>query len=266
MARASAKNFFKIILFAIFMGSINFYSVFAYVMQSPNYKMQSDSLNTGGGDNQNSANYLFKDTMGEFSSGPSASSNYNLKAGYRQMDETYITISSPGDVSLNPTIPGISGNAGAPASGEAVWTVITDSPAGFNLKVRASTDPAMKLDDTYYFDDYGPVAAGSPDYDWTSPGAGNAEFGFTVEPETASDTVKLFTDNGADSCDTGGFNNLNTCWFDFNGSNDINTIYRPNRTDSDGELEKLKFRVESNAKFLKEGYYDATIIVTVSSN
>lgn len=248
------------ILASFFLMSADLY---AYVMESGNYRMQSDSLNVSGG-HWDSSNYIFEDTTGEIASGPSASPSYKLKAGYQQMQEVYISISSPSDVLMAPAFGGITGGL---ASGSAMWTIITDSPSGFNMKVKASTDPAMKQDDTYFFNDYSPSAAGSPDYDWNSPGASVAEFGFTIEPETAADTASLFTDNNADSCDVGG--NTNTpdkCWFDFNGTSNIDVVYRTTRTDSDGENETVKFRAESSAKFLKEGYYDAYIIATVVPN
>lgn len=251
------------IVASFFLISMDFYPTLAYVMESSQYRIQSDSLNVGGG-NWDSTNYIFEDTMGEIASGPSASTSYKLKAGYQQMQEVYISASSPSDIILTPAFGGVTGGL---ASGSAAWTIICDGAAGFDIKIKASSDPAMKNDDTYYFDDYTPIAAGSPDYDWNSPSSTSAEFGFTVEPETAADTASLFTDNNSDSCGVGGSTNTSDkCWFDFNGTNNIDIVHRTTRTDSDGENETVKFRAESNAKFLKEGYYDATIIITVVPN
>lgn len=261
----SITYIFIYILIISFLIITGFYPVFAYVMESNNYRIQSDSLNIGGV-RQTSTNYIMEDTIGEISTGPSDSASYKLKAGYQQMQEVYLSISSPSNFTMKPDIPGITGNPGSPASGEATWTVITDSPSGFNMKIKASTDPALKLEAGQEFTDYTPASAGSPDYTWATPGASAAEFGFTVEPETAADTVNLFLDDDGANCDTGSTNNTNTCWFDFNDTNDIDIINRSSRTDSDGEDEIIKFRAESNEKLLKEGNYTATITVTVAAN
>jgi len=251
------------VLASFLLVNTGFYPILAYVMGSDNYRIQSDSLNTGGG-NWESGNYIFEDTMGEIASGPSLSNSYGLKAGYQQMQEVYLSVSSPADVVLTPAITGITGGV---ASGSATWLIKTDSPSGFDIKIKASTDPAMKQDGTYFFDDYMPASAGSPDYDWASPSASSAEFGFTIEPETAADTASLFTDNGLDTCGVGGNTNTSDkCWFDFNGASDIGIVHRTSRTDSSGESEVVKFMADSNGKFLKEGYYDATIIITVVPN
>jgi hypothetical protein len=246
---------------AIFLLFFLVYSALGYVMKSDNYRMQSDSLNTGGGSGS-SINYIFEDTVGEIATGPSASASYKMKAGYQQMQEVFLSVSSPADVIMTPTIAGISGGL---ASGEAAWTVITDGPSGFNMKINASTDPAMQMDVTYNFSDYSPAVLGSPDFLWGAPGAGVAEFGFSVEPKTADDTDTLFRDDGAE-CNAGGLNTPDRCWFDFNGMNNIDIINRASRTDNNGEIEIVKFRAESSAKFLKEGNYDAYITVTVSAN
>jgi len=178
-----------------------------------------------------------------------------------------ISISSPADISLSPSIPGMTGNAGNPSTGSLTWNVKTNNSAGFNMKIHASTDPALQLDASNYFSDYTPESAGVPDYNWTSPSAGEAEFGFTVEPETAEDTVQKFLDNGSDACNIeNGSQTPDKCWLDFDGTTDIDIINRHSRTDSTGEDEVVKFRAESNGKFLEEGNYTATITVTVTAN
>ena len=176
-----------------------------------------------------------------------------------------ISISSPADTSLTPSISGMTGNCGSPSSGSLTWNVKTNNSDGFNMKIHASTDPALQLDASNYFSDYTPESAGVPDYNWNSPSAGEAEFGFTVEPETAEDTVQKFLDDGS-ACNTGSNQTTDKCWLDFNGTTDIDIINRTTNTDSTGEDEVVKFRAESNGKFLKEGDYTATITVTVSAN
>lgn len=262
------KKLLPLIIITCFL--IDIYSVNADVMSSQNYRIQSDSINIGGFDEQSSANYKMKDTIGEIASDESASSSYKLKAGYRQMAEeaVYITISSPANVNMSAAINGITGNPGSPRTGSATWTVATNNYTGFNMKLHASTDPAMQLDGSNQFADYTPAVGGTPDYDWSSPAASAAEFGFTVEPETDGDTVQLFLDNsGASPCNTaGGTQTDDKCWFDFNGLNDINVINRTIFTNSGGEDEVVKFQTESNAKYLKEGNYVATITATAVTN
>ncbi len=179
-----------------------------------------------------------------------------------------ISISSPSDVLLASSIPSMTGNPGAPASGSATWTVITANSAGFNLKVNASTDPSMRNTDAeYYFWNYTPAIAGSADYNWASPAAGSAEFGYSVTAETAADIDTPFTNNGADTCGVGGSTNTdNICWLNFNGVVQTQVINRTSNTTSAGEDEKINFRAESNGMYLKEGYYDAHITVTATMN
>ena len=57
------------------------------IMQSTNYKIEKDSINFGGTDDGQSASYKLKDTLGEIGTGLSDSTNYIMKAGYRQMVE-----------------------------------------------------------------------------------------------------------------------------------------------------------------------------------
>jgi len=237
-------------------------SLFAFVMNSGNYRMEVDDSSTAGGD-WSSVNYIFKDTMGEVSTGASDSASYRLRAGYQEMLEVYLSVSAPDDASLTPAIPGITGGT---ADGSVTWKVIADGSSGFNMKVKASTIPAMKLDAGYYFDDYTSGSEGVPDYNW-SVDSNNAEFGFTVEPATGSDAVQSFLDNASSACNQPeGSQTVNKCWLDFNGTENINVVNRAVRTSQSGEDEVIKFRAQSNAKFLKEGNYAAIITTTVSSN
>lgn len=175
-----------------------------------------------------------------------------------------ISISAAADVTMSSSIPSITGNAGAPRTGVTTWTVITGNTTGFTLTLNASTSPAMKLDGTYNFSDYSPTATSTPDYTWTSPASSQAEFGYTVEPATAADTIAKFKDNGT-ICGTGSGNTADSCWY--NASVTPETIInRSSDTLVTGEIETVKFRTESNAKYLREGAYVADITVTASQN
>jgi len=176
-----------------------------------------------------------------------------------------ISITSPSDATMSATIPGMTGNPGSPVTSSLTWTVKTNNSTGFAMVIKSSTTPSLRLDGTYDFNDYTPAAAGTPDYDWSQPAASTAEFGYTVEPETAADTVALFLDNGADTCNTGATQTSDKCWFNVT-TGDKSIINRTTNTDSTGEAEVVKFWAESNAEFLAEGSYVATITVTATMN
>ena len=178
-----------------------------------------------------------------------------------------ISISNELDVTMNASIPGVTGNPipGDYRTGTTTWTVITTNATGFILKLKAGAAPAMVLDGTYHFNDYSPAGA-VPDYDWTLPAAGEAEFGFTVEAATLADNVAMFKDNGADTCGgAGAVQTVNKCWWNFTAI-DQTVINRATETLSGGQAEVVKFATQSNAKFLKEGNYVATITATASEN
>jgi len=174
-----------------------------------------------------------------------------------------VTVTHPDDISLSPSIPGVTGNAGSPATGSLTWTVKTNNTTGFNMKIKSSTNPSLQLDGSNNFSDYTNGAA--LDYTWQSPSASAAWFGFTVEPATAGDTVTAFLDNNSDTCGTGSTNNTNSCWAGM-ATTDTDIINRSTATASSGQAEVVKFRAESNAKFLTEGDYHATVTVTVALN
>lgn len=233
--------------------------IFASVMSSGNYRIEADDSAVGGG-NYASTNYIFRDTMGEVSTGLSDSVSYKMRAGYQEMLEAYLTVSSPEDINLLPPIPGISGGT---ANASASWNVITDSPSGFNMQIGVSTAPAMMLvgDPTHYFANYSSTAT----YAW-SVTSGNALFGYTVEPATEGDTVQTLLDNGSNTCGTGEVNGTDTCWAGFNGTTATSVVNRTSRTSIAGESEKVKLKAQSNNNFLVAGTYQSAITVTVLQN
>src|SRR3989338_4507048 len=112
---------------------------FAYVASSSSYRVQSDSINVGGVIST-STSYTAEDTIGESGVGTSSSASYNIKAGYQQMQEVYIAVTAPGNISLAPNIPS---NGGGISNGQSVWTVTTDNSAGYSVNIRASGTPAL---------------------------------------------------------------------------------------------------------------------------
>ena len=177
-----------------------------------------------------------------------------------------ITISSPADVTMSSSIPGVTGNLGSPRTASTTWTVVTNNTTGFIMTLAASTSPAMQLDGTYNFSDYSTATTtvNVPDYTWGSPSSAVAEFGYSVEPATVAYTATAFKDDGA-ACNTGALNTVDKCWLNAS-TTALTAINRTTETLSSGEAEKVKFQAESNAKYLKEGNYTATITATATMN
>ena len=197
------REFFFTLLTAVFFTPIltlGLESATAQVMQSTNYRIQSDSVNLGGGFSS-STNYSLESTGGEVGTGELSSATYQLKAGYQQMQEVFISLTGAAAVPLSPSIPGISGGT---SNGSTTVVVVTDSPSGYALTILASQSPAMqKGADTIA--NYAP--AGAPDYTFTT-GATNAHFGYSP---SGVDIVGRFRDNGV-SCNTSTGDTVLACW------------------------------------------------------
>jgi hypothetical protein len=180
--------------------------------------------------------------------------------------QSEITISAPSNVVMTPVIYGITGNLGAPASGTTSFTVKTNNAAGFNLTVKASTAPALATGG-YYFSDYTPASPGTPDYAWQSPTASSASFGFAVGASgiDGADAVVAFQ-NSVGTCNVSGINQIADCWYGFTGTTPITIVNRTTNTGASGVTENLAFRAESNAAFLAQDTYAATITVTAATN
>ncbi|MDP2933649.1 MAG: hypothetical protein Q8N81_05990 [bacterium] len=251
-------KFFKLILMAIFIVSVlNAQSaVLAYVMESGSYRIQQDSVNFGGTEDSSSASYKVRDTAGEIATGLSSSASYNLYAGYRQMDEVYISITSPSDVTLTPAIGGITGGTG---NGYAEWTVITDDPAGYSLTITASSSPAL-ISGSNSFADYTPAGgkSGNPDFVWGIDNA-DSEFGFTPE---GNDIVQKFLDDGGSPCGTGSTDTASACWY-YASTTEQTISQSASSNHPSGTLTRVRFRATSGSSHVQiEGTYTATTTVT----
>jgi len=224
--------------------------LFAYsqVMESSNYRIRSDSINFGGV-RGTSLSYTIEDTLGEIATGLSSSTSYSLRAGYQQMQEVGIAITSPSDV----TMPNVS--ASNTSNGEATWTVTTDSPAGYTLSVSASTDPAM-ISGANSILDYTPAGA-DPDYDF-SVASSDAEFGYSPE---GADVATRFLDDGA-LCNSGAGETTDQCWDGFSTLN-VSVATGSSANHTSGTATTIKFRAEiGSGSSQAAGTYTATITVT----
>jgi len=220
------------------------------VMESSNYQIQRDSINSGGIDVSTSSNYAIRDTVGEQATGRSTSTNYTVRAGYRQMAESSIAVSAPASV----TLPSLGGVVGGTSETIADLTVTTDSPGGYELKVRATTSPALASSE----DSFADYAAGSnPDYSFQIASS-ESSFGYTPE---GADVADGFLDDGT-SCGTGSQDSQSACWRGFATTDRVIAESTDNNQPSGTET-TLRLRAESGEDNIQtSGQYDATIVVT----
>jgi len=225
---------------------------FAYVASSTSYRIQADSINIGGV-LSTSTSFRAEDTLGESGVGTSSSASYNIKAGYQQMQQTYLAVTVPSNVSLSPNIPTLGGGA---ANGVASWTVTTDNISGYSMSIRSSGAPAM-ISGANSFLDYVPAGA-PPDFTFTTPSA-SRRFGFSPE---GTDISQRFRDNGA-VCNAGALDTTSACW-DPLAASPANIASRATPNHPLGTLTTVRFRAESGATNVQPvGSYQATTTLTV---
>ena len=173
----------------------------AQVMSSTNFQIQSDSVNAAGGFSS-STNYSLESTAGEVGTGPSDSGSYSLRTGYQQMQDVYIAMSVPVDVTMDTLLGGITGGE---SNGSTTVTVVTDSPVGYQLTIQSENNPAMQSG-ANIIADYTPVGA-APDRLFLTD-ASDSHLAYTPN---GADTVQRFQTNGA-VCDIAGSASSTACW------------------------------------------------------
>jgi hypothetical protein len=226
-------------------------TLFASVMGSTNYSIESDSLNFGGG-LSNSTNYKQESTFGEIATGPSGSTNYNIKAGYQQMSGVFLSMTTASDVTLSPSIPSVGGGIG---NGSTAVTVTTDDTSGYELYIKASSSPAL-VSSSDSFADYTPAGA-NPDLTF-SVAAATSEFAFSPE---GTDIATKYRDDGS-ACNIGALDTVNACWGPLTTSNDL-IANRASGNYPGGTVTTIKFRAESGASHTQTpGAYTATTTLT----
>lgn len=229
--------------------------LFAQVMQSTNYKIERDSINVGGGFSS-STNYTQENTVGESGTGFSSSTNYQLvDAGYQQ-GGNYIAITSVADVTMSPSLGGVSGGT---ANGSTVVTVTTDNAAGYQLSITSSSSPSMQSGAST-IPDYTPTGA-NPDFTFSNA-ASESQFGFSPE---GTDIADRYRDDGA-SCNTDTGDTASACW-DGLSTTPTTIASRTTANHPAGTDTTLRFRVAVGAGAAQaEGVYVATTTVTALPN
>ena len=224
----------------------------AQMMESENFRMESDSVNVGGG-HATSENFQMEDTVGEVATGESDSESFQLRAGFQQMQTVLLSMSEPDAVLMAPSIPGV---AGGFSYGSSSVTVITDSPAGYEITIETATDPALQADggaDTIA--DYTPT--GDTDFTFTTEDT-DAHLGYTVE---SVDAVSRFYHDGA-SCGSGGQNTGDACWTGLS-TTPLTIVSRPSSNHPDGDETTVHFRVGVGGSVVQPvGVYTATTTLT----
>lgn len=226
----------------------------AQVMESTNYRIQSDSVNFGGG-LATSTNYNLESTAGEVATGDASSASYNLKAGYQQMVSNTISMSTPDNVAMTPAIPGVGGGV---SNGSTTVTVITDSPAGYQLSILAEQSPALQSG-ANTIADYAP--SGVPDYAFNT-GSSDSHFGYSP---SGINVVSRFRDNGVDTCNTGSSETLLACWDGLDVVEE--TVAQSSAGNApNGATTTIYFRVGIGSSVVQpEGTYTATTTLTAVS-
>ncbi len=225
----------------------------AQVRTSNSYQLQSDSINFGGGLGT-STNYTLESTAGEIATGPSDSTTYKLRAGYQQMQEVFLSMTDASDVVMSPSIGGLTGGT---SNGSTSVSVLTDSPAGYQLTIEAASAPAMQLVSlAESISDYSPLASPEADYTFTTS-ASDAHFGFSPE---GSDIVNHFKDDGVD-CGVGSLTGSLTCWEGLSLTDIL--VAEGSANQPNGATTTINFRVGvgSNAGVIA-GTYIATTTLT----
>lgn len=224
----------------------------AYVASSTNYRIQSDSLNFGG-NLSTSSSYNLQDTGGELGTGTSSSASYNLSAGYQAMaTDITLTVSAPGNVTLSPAVDAKIGGA---ATGQASWTITTNSSAGYTMTLAASTNPALKSSSDSFTD-----FPGSGTYSWSVPSA-SAYFGFNV---VSSDAASTFLNNGS-TCGSG-TNTTDICWLGLSTSA-ATVLSRSSANTPNGTASTVKFKAEAGlTRLVSAGDYSATVSSVITAN
>jgi hypothetical protein len=177
-----------------------------------------------------------------------------MHAGYWQMQESYISISTPSDLVMT----SMSGLSGGSSEGTMSWVVTTDNTAGYSMNIASSTTPALKSA-TDSLADYSPAGA-DPDYNFTNLPA-NSSFGFSPE---GTEVIPRFKDNGS-VCNSGALETTDKCWDGL--STTPKTIAGSNTSNiPSGSTATVRFRAESGASHIQSsGTYNVTVTVTATT-
>ena len=152
-------------------------------MQSANYKIEKDSINFGGTDGGQSANYNLDDTMGEIGTGLSDSANYIMKAGYRQTTEDAVDPTFTFTISSATCALGTLSTSSVSSCNYTITTT-TNAEDGYTTTIIEDGNLRDGIPDIYDVSD-GTVTAGSEEYGASSNDADSLDI-ITTAGDAAS--------------------------------------------------------------------------------
>lgn len=155
-------------------------------MDSSNYQIWSDAISVGGGEDQSSDNYNLQDTLGEFGVGTSSSTNYGIRAGFRQMDffegDQVLSLSiGTGSLELGEL------STGSAAATSTTMVMDTNSITGLSVTYTGSTLTCGACGGTNTVTAIGATSAASS--------VGSSQFGFNVVYSSGTSPVASSTAN-----------------------------------------------------------------------
>ncbi len=176
-------------------------------------------------------------------------------------------VASPADVTMDTSIPGITGGT---ANGATQVRVYTNDSAGYNMTIVASGSPAMQGNTQGgSIRDFSTTTSGwmaEPSYDFTVP-SNSAGFGYSVKASTTGEVDASFRDNGAD-CNTGAGETAGQCWIGAS-TTAFMIVNRGTETAASGATTTIFFRTviqSSPAPAIPEDSYRATTTLTAVTN
>lgn len=185
----------------------------------------------------------------------------------QQITSELAFITTPSNVTLSPSIPGLTGGV---SNGATQFRVRSNNAAGFTMTLVASSSAGMLGNSQGgTIPALTPAATGVPDFSFDSGtvGVNLARFAYTVEASTTADLDQSFRDNGT-ACNAGAADAADKCWL--NASTTAETVINRNSaTTASGATSTLKFRVvvQANpAPSLPQDTYTATTTLTVTNN
>ncbi len=252
------KKRIKLIIGILLLGCFSI-TTSAFVATSTNYRVQSDSLNTGGLIST-STNYRIEDTLGEGGTGIATSTTYQFSAGYQQMQEVSLSISSADNIVM-PTLRLVQ-NTGVSST---TWTIITDDPAGYSATVYATvSDACSDRDGGGAIDALCDVETGESFADISvskQPWEVSNEYAFGWS--AYGDDV---TGHGIDAdCMAGVYNvpSDSLLWQGFHSTTAYQIASSTTRTEPGGTTTTLCVATEQDTVFAPSGTYYATTTITV---
>ena len=248
------------VILAICSVLIQVHAAYGQGMTSSLYKVQSDSLNFGGG-TSTSTSYSSESTAGEMGTGESQSASYKVSAGYQQMQTVFLAVTAASDITMSPALGGVTGGT---SNGSTYFKVTTDNPGGYSVTLSASSSLGMLgIAQGGSIPAYVHTGSTTPQFTFTTP-ANTGRFGYTVEASTTADLAQAFKDTGS-ICGAGSADTVDSCWI--NASTTARTILSSStRTPTSGATSTIKFRVVINpnpSPAIPSDTYRATTTITV---